>query len=193
MIVISKEKAVKNETAIMRHLLQYDILLHIRRPMISSSAFESLIQAIGIEQLDKLVSHQQHDLAAEMGFTRLHFNSQDRKKGLHVKYQGTLICSTSTHSIAEFNSLDDSWDYAFLSPFYPSISKQGYGEGSAILKELPRRTNQNCKLIALGGIHKDNLQDALDAGADDVAMLGSIWQAENPVSSLASCLSKIEL
>lgn len=193
MVVIISEQVVENEIETMRQLLQQDILLHIRRPFISPSEFESFTKELGSEYLHRLVVHQQHALAVKLGISRLHFNSSDRKNGLHLKYQETFICSTSTHSIAEFNSLGAHWSYAFLSPIYPSISKQDYGLGNAVLKELPQRTNHSCKLIALGGIHKDNIQEALDAGTDDVAMLGCIWQAKDPVSYLESCLMKVEL
>ncbi|HJY12596.1 MAG TPA: thiamine phosphate synthase, partial [Flavobacterium sp.] len=95
--------------------------------------------------------------------------------------------STSTHSIEDFNSLEKEFEYAFLSPVFKSISKEEYYPEKDLFKALALRTNTNTKVIALGGIDSENIKKTLENGFDDVALLGSIWNNDNPVKQFKLC------
>jgi thiamine-phosphate pyrophosphorylase len=80
-----------------------------------------------------LVLHHHYDLGKDYGISRFHFREEDRKGGYKSFMNGNQI-STSVHDITTFNALGKEWEYAFISPFFPSISKKGYGEDSTVIE-----------------------------------------------------------
>ncbi|WP_431243985.1 thiamine phosphate synthase [Flavobacterium sp. P21] len=95
--------------------------------------------------------------------------------------------STSTHSIADFNSLKNDFDYAFLSPVFKSISKDNYEPKIDFFEEIKLRTNHETKVVALGGIDSNNIQTTLKNGFDDIALLGAIWNNKKPLTEFKLC------
>ncbi|MBK1895019.1 thiamine phosphate synthase [Chryseobacterium paridis] len=187
-IVISPEEILPNEVDIVNEMFQEGLeLFHIRKPFISDQEMILFLDQINESFHSQLVMHGHFELAGEYGISRLHIRENDRINGLHAMYAENYLTSTSVHNINAFNALEKDWEYAFLSPFFPSISKQGYGEASTILEEVRMRHNQNVKLIALGGIQEENVERALHSGAEGVALLGAIWQNEQPVSVFHKC------
>ena len=90
--------------------------------------------------------------------------------------------STSFHALEQ---LAQPWgsalSYAFLSPIFDSISKAGHsaaefdrGQLSTALAAAP------IPVMALGGVMADNIKEARRMGFDGVAVIGSVWQADDP-------------
>lgn len=195
MIVITNPFFVKNEIDILHSLFEEGLsLLHIRKPDFSELEISQFIQQIKSGYRNKLVLHNHHSLAEDFGINRLHFSEKERKsnridparfsKPCRYKYESI---STSTHSIEDFNSLENDFDYAFLSPVFKSISKENYHSEIDLSEEIKKRTNYKTKLIALGGIDSENIQETLKAGFDNIALLGSIWKNENPLKQFKLC------
>lgn len=181
MIVITNPTAVTNEINILHSLFENGLeLLHIRKPDYSEAEMVSFLTSIGSDFRNQLVLHSHHHLANSFGINLLH-NPKD------VKEIDNPVFSTSTHSIAEFNALENNYSYAFLSPVYPSISKQGYHSEIDLCESVKERTNFNTKLIALGGISAENISETLQKGFDDVALLGTIWNSTNPLEIFKLC------
>lgn len=181
MIVITNPTAVRNEISIIHYLFENGLeLLHIRKPDYSEAEMVSFLTAIGSDSSKQLVLHSHHHLADYFGINRLH-SPKDVKKIVNP------IFSTSTHSIAEFNALEENYSYAFLSPVYPSISKQGYTPTENHLEAIKKRSNFNTKLVALGGITAENIAETLKKGFDEVALLGTIWNSTNPLENFKKC------
>ena len=186
MIVISNPIAVANEIKLIHALFEEGMeLFHVRKPEFSEEEMKTFVAAIGLEYKDKLVLHSYHDLAENFGINRIHFSSINRPDNFQ-KAEGFSI-STSTHSIEEFNALSDTFDYAFLSPVFKSISKENYEPNVNWSTEIKKRTNFKTKLIGLGGIEPDNISQSLQFGFDDVALLGTIWHTENPIQNFKLC------
>jgi thiamine-phosphate pyrophosphorylase len=95
--------------------------------------------------------------------------------------------STSVHTIEDFNTLDDSFDYAFLSPVFPSISKENYTSKTDLFVEIKKRENLRTQLVALGGMDSNTINQTLENGFDKVALLGTIWNSETPIKNFKSC------
>jgi len=191
MIVISNPVAIENEIKIIHSLFAEGLeLLHIRKPHFSKTEMESFVSEIGLEFRNRLVLHQHHDLAEEFRINRFHFSENDRVKLFATtdRFQKPVGCiSTSTHSIGDFNALDAVFDYAFLSPIFPSISKLNYLPETDAFEAIKKRTNFSTKLIALGGISSENIQQTLQNNFDDVALLGTIWNSKNPLENFKKC------
>lgn len=181
MIVITNPTVVTNEIDIILSLFENGLkLLHIRKPDYSEAEMVSFLTAIGSYFRNQLVLHSHHHLANSFGINRLH-NPKVTKDITNA------VFSTSAHSITEFNALENYYSYVFLSPVYPSISKQGYCSEENILESVKNRTNFNTKLIALGGISTENIAETLKKGFDEVALLGTIWNSTNPLENFKRC------
>ncbi|UTN05908.1 thiamine phosphate synthase [Flavobacterium bizetiae] len=187
MIVITNPSAIANEISSIDSLFKEGLsLLHIRKPHFSAIEMAQFIHQIKPEYRDRLVIHQHHDLAEDFGIHRIHFSEKNRENSFSIRSDQKTF-STSTHSIEDFNSLENDFDYAFLSPVFTSISKENYHPKTNLFEALQSRTNHNTKVIALGGIDSKNIQKALENGFDDVALLGSIWNNENPIKQFKLC------
>ncbi|WP_404984666.1 thiamine phosphate synthase [Chryseobacterium sp. M5] len=190
-IVISPEEIVLNETEIINKLFQEGLdLLHIRKPFIVQNEMKDFIQKIDSKFHSQLVLHSHYDLAENFNISRFHFREIDRKNGLSQSFTDKII-STSAHDIETFNELNEEWEYAFISPVFPSISKKGYGENSNILNDIKKRDNSNVKLIALGGINENNINQVFDNNVDGVALLGVIWESDKPLNVFKKCSQNI--
>lgn len=176
-IIISNPVSLPGETAIINELFDDGLeLLHVRKPGYPEPEYRSLIENIKPVFHKRLVLHQFHAIAEEFDIHRLHFPEQQCRETTDWEQYSRFILSTAVHSIEDFNALPDWFEYAFLSPVFPSISKVGYVSEKNLLEEVKKRTNFHTKLVALGGIAFENGQRAIENGFDNVAMLGAIWE-----------------
>ena len=195
MIVITNPSEVKNETNIIHSLLEEGLsLLHIRKPDFSETDMAKFLHEIKPEYRNRLVLHSHSDLAEDFGINLIHFSEKTRKSAVTIPigFPKPYRFTTSTHSIEDFNALEN-FDYAFLSPVFTSISKENYHPEIDLFEALKFRTNTNVKVIALGGIDSQNIQKTLKSGFDDVALLGAIWNNENPIKQFKLCQKIVRL
>lgn len=187
-IVITPELKVRNEINTINQMFLDGLdLLHIRKPHMAQQEMIDYLSKIDALFYPQLVLHTHYDVGRDFGISRFHFREIDRLEEKHRSFTGENIISTSVHDITTYNALEREWEYAFVSPFFPSISKKGYGENSTVLESIKHRKNPDVKLIALGGIDLAHIQEALDAGADGVALLGTVWGSEEPINTFKKC------
>ncbi|MDR6460974.1 thiamine-phosphate pyrophosphorylase [Chryseobacterium vietnamense] len=187
-LVITPELMVPKETDHINHMFQEGLdLLHIRKPWLSQNEMNEFITQIDEDFYPQLVLHTHYDLGKEYNISRFHFREIDREQGKYKSFAGENNISTSVHDITTYNTLDKEWEYAFISPFFPSISKKGYGLNSTIQEEIKHRNNPDVKLIALGGIDQDNIHEVFEANVDGAALLGAIWESEKPLKVFEKC------
>jgi len=188
MIVISNTDEIMNEINSIHALFENGMeLFHIRKPDYSKDKLQSFISKINSKYHSKLVLHQHHELIKEFQIKRLHFTEKDRLTIPDRFQKPVRYFSTSVHSITDFNDLPNDFDYAFLSPIYPSISKENYGPTKNAFEEIKKRTNWHTKLIALGGISVNNIEKTINNGFDDIALFGAIWTSKNPIENFKKC------
>lgn len=187
-LVITPELIVQNETNLINQMFQEGLdLLHIRKPWISRNEMIEFITQIDEPFYTRLVLHTYYDLGKELTISRLHFREIDRQEEMYKSFVKENAISTSVHDIKTYNTLEKEWEYAFISPFFPSISKKGYGLNSTIKEEIKHRNNSDVKLIALGGIDQDNIHEVFESDADGAALLGAIWESEDPLKVFKKC------
>lgn len=192
-IVLTAEQTVSNEHEILRQLFEAGLeRFHIRKYWLSETEMKQYLDAIDPVYRQHLVLHSHYHLAKDYGINRLHFREEDRQAGRHTDYTNEYNLSTSVHDMVAFNGLGKEWQYAFLSPMYPSISKQGYGTAHTALSTLSQRNNALCQLIGLGGIDASNFSEVISSGANGIALLGSIWQAPDPAVAYKTIQSAYE-
>lgn len=190
-LVITSETTVQNEAEIINQMFQEGLdLLHIRKPMMNEEEMQNFLSGIHEEFYPQLVLHK-YDNLSDYRISRFHFRESDRIEGKCKSYPEGSIISTSVHNIQTFNALEREWDYAWISPFFPSISKKGYGEHSTVIGDIKYRNNHDVKLIALGGINEKNIREIFENGVDGAALLGGIWQSDEPVNSFKKCRKEV--
>lgn len=187
MIVITNPSPIANEIGIIDSLFEEGLsLLHIRKPDFSEVETAKFIHQIKHEYRGNLVLHNHHEIAADFGINRIHF-SETARKTIGSRVISNMLLSTSTHYIEDFNALENIFEYAFLSPVFPSISKENYSSQTNLFEAIKQRENFNTKMVALGGIYWGNVEKPLQSGFDDVALLGTIWNSPNPIKNFKLC------
>ncbi|WP_250252751.1 thiamine phosphate synthase [Chryseobacterium sp. Marseille-Q3244] len=193
-LVITPETIVPNESEIINQMFHDGLdLLHIRKPWTSLQEMTEFIDSIDPSFYAQLVLHNHYELGKNYGISRLHFREEDRKVRRYKPFINGNTISTSVHEITTYNALEKEWEYAFISPFFPSISKKGYGIDSTVIESLKQRNNPDVKLIALGGIDSHRIQEVFDLGVNGVALLGAIWESDEPIHVFRKCRDKVLL
>ncbi len=177
--IITPPEDTINELLIVNELLKFEnVTLHLRKPDYTYQEMSNYIKKIDLELRSKVVIHSHHQLINDFSIKGIHF-TQKNKHTLHE--YGHLKCSKSisTHSVNEILLLNYHFDYYFLSPIFKSISKPNYGGNTFdfIALETFLKNNNNLKIVALGGVCKENIKQAFNIGFKHVALLGSFWQA----------------
>lgn len=192
MIVITNPIPTTNEIDTIHSLFENGLeLLHVRKPDFSEAEMKSFLSEIKSDWRKQLVLHSHHQLAVTFGINRIHFTEKTRvetSEEILKNWEKTgFILSTSIHQMPDFEELSAVFDYAFLGPVFESISKLNYISNLDFKKELKQRKNYKTALVAVGGITSDSIKTALEYGFDDVALLGSIWNSNNPIENFKSC------
>ncbi|CAN1559278.1 ThiE Thiamine monophosphate synthase [Flavobacteriaceae bacterium] len=192
MIVITSPIPINNEISTIHSLFENGLeLLHIRKPDFSEAEIKFFLSKIKLNYRQRLVLHSHHQMALEFGINRIHFTEKTRAETSEENLKDWKVkefkLSTSIHQIMDFEKLPNVFDYAFFGPVFESISKQNYFSNLDFKKELQQRKNNKTSLVALGGITPDNIKTALEYGFDDVALLGNIWNNNNPIENFKLC------
>lgn len=130
----------------------------------------------------RIVLHDHYELIHEFDLKGRHFNTRNDR--------GDYTFSTaSMHSFEEIEMFGKDYDYVFLSPIFNSISKEGHNskfEDEDLLSFLAKE--HETKIVALGGVESSNIDHCFNIGFDGVALLGSIWNSEDPIKAMNEIL-----
>lgn len=180
LIVITTPRFFQGEELILTRLLKEGLEhLHIRKPGCDSEALAALIKNIPAKYYPRIVLHDHFEIALELNLGGIHLNS--RNKEIPAGFNGSI--SRSCHSLQEIQDMSESetYNYIFLSPICPSISKEGYGSGfpMEVLTEASAKSIINKKIIALGGMDQTTIPAIKPLNFGGVAVLGGLW-GKNP-------------
>lgn len=191
-IIISPETNYLDESAWVVKLFEAGLArFHLRKPGMNDAALSEYIQEIPSVWRTHIVLHQAYDLVNEFGLCGWHFKDDEEQLERACYWQdersdGQSI-SGSVHRLGNLDSSLNQWDYLFLSPVFPSISKDGYEPSwdSAQLTSALVEFKRVCTtpLYALGGVEPSTINRCSEMGFDGVALLGAIWQSSNPLES----------
>lgn len=188
LIVISDSEFKPGEAGVINELFRAGLdLFHIRKYGADEQALLELIGGVDAEYREKLVLNHHHALGKKWGLKRFHYSERDRMDWEERKWSGQqsgYSYSTSVHSLEAYNALPVHFSYAFLGPVFDSISKPGY---QAVSFDFSKKVDLSVKLIGLGGIGAGNVKQVLEMGFDGAALLGTIWNSEDPITELKNC------
>ena len=176
LIVISHSEKFKDEIDHFENLINEGVdFLHLRKPSLSRSELEKLILEIPFSLRKKISIHNHFDLAEKYDLGGIHFTEKS-KQFLSEFSDSEFRISVSSHSFEDIKVLPDFVNYTFLSPVFDSISKQNYnGIFNSEKTKSFLETNFPFKVLALGGISKENIFQVKNLGFDGAALIGSVW------------------
>lgn len=149
-------------------------LIHIRKPESKAEELERLIMSIPSEYYPRLVLHDHHELAMKYHLHGVHLNGRNPQPPMG--WEGSV--SKSCHSLEEVKEWKGKCDYVSLSPIFDSISKQGYHAAfsSTEIEEARRVGIIDKKVLALGGVTFNKIDDVLRMGFGGGMILGDAWK-----------------
>lgn len=166
--------------------------LHLRKPFFSLSDYRNFLNLIDKKLHSGISIHHHFSLLNEFPGLSAHITAQVRKEGKFtesINLSKPSMLSASFHSWNEIEENPYPFDYVFISPVFNSISKRGYKSAidlSAIGHVKQKMSLQNKKvpsIVALGGVNAVNMGILQQSGFDGAAVLGAIWEAEDPIAS----------
>ena len=178
MIVITSPEFFPGEASLINRLMALGIdRLHLRKPGASADDHRRLLQEIEPRWYRRVVLHDCHELVAgeESPLGGIHLNSRNPHARLLSAGQ-TL--SASCHSLDELRQRLPQLDYAFLSPVFNSISKQGY-HAAYTPEELQTAASEGLigsRVVALGGVDMERIPQLAEWHFGGAAFLGDIWK-----------------
>lgn len=159
-------------------------IVHIRKPLDRADQLarleqlvklQRLIQALPSELYPRLVLHDCFKLAMKYNLRGIHLNSRNAQPP--EGYKGAV--SISCHALNELAECrKQSYVYMSLSPIFDSISKPGYNSAFTAeqIAEARRQGLIDERVMALGGITFDKIDDVLKMGFGGAMILGDAWK-----------------
>ncbi|WP_187261695.1 thiamine phosphate synthase [Pontibacter beigongshangensis] len=181
LILITTPVPFAGEIPLVCQLLELGLeTLHVRKPGFSYREMRDYLNEIPLPYHRRLMLHSHHELAQEYQVKGLHFPEAARTGTANMPKQ-QLLFSTSFHTLEELQQPQPLFDYAFLSPIFNSISKEGYQAAFATADLEHALQCAKLPVVALGGVSMDNLAVVREMGFAGAAVLGAVWQAVEPV------------
>jgi len=178
LIIITTDELFEGEAEPLNLLFERGLeTLHIRKPKASSNATKSLIDTIDAAYHPRIVLHDHYELTDCYHLQGIHLNNRNPEAPTRIINNKNPTISRSCHTITELEDSIRSFHYVFLSPVFDSISKFGYKQRFS-RDDLFQANSQgiiNKRVIALGGIHAENISEIRRYGFGGVAMIGAVW------------------
>ncbi|MDR1884528.1 MAG: thiamine phosphate synthase [Prevotella sp.] len=173
LIVVTSENIFEGEADLLNRLFERGMdVLHLRKPSASEDEIRKLLLQTDRKFHDRIVLHDRFALTGSFCLKGVHLNSR------HPVRPQTPVSSLSRscHSLGELVDIAG-FDYVFLSPIFDSISKAGYTQAFTEEELLEAKAGEliNDKVIALGGVHIENIPVAKGYGFGGVAVSGALW------------------
>jgi thiamine-phosphate pyrophosphorylase len=191
MILITNPQQVPNETEIINALFEEGLeVLHLRKPGFDQVQMRKFISKIDQQFHSRIMIHGHYELLDVYPLKGLHFT--EKTKHMLPDYDRVQCTkSLAVHELAELRSVRPTVDYIFLSPLFPSVSKEGYSkQWNFDDLKLKLEKTHSFSIVALGGIALKNIKTVKELGFQDFALLGSIWE---PVKSGCSMKQVIDI
>lgn len=174
-VVISSPEFFAEEHEIINELFKNGLqIFHLRKPGQQKEKILELLNKINPENFSGIVLHQNYEVREAYNINKVHFNELTRRAEAGKELLPGIMYTTSIHNKEEINKNLNGFEYCFLGPVFDSISKTGYLKmNDADISNINRNTN--CRILAIGGIDKDNIKKVQELGYDGAALLGSVW------------------
>lgn len=190
-IVITPPQTVAHEIATIHALFENGLpLLHIRKPDFSFDEMGVYLRQISSQWHGQIVLHQHFEWVKRLQLRGIHLSEKIRReeKADVLKQYAFFEQSTSVHHLEDLIAEAADFDRIFISKLFESISKK---EAASIdLNALKTAIEENDlqNVIGLGGISNAHLASLTQLGLKGIALLGAIWESQEPVAVLRNFL-----
>lgn len=175
--LITPEVNLENEQALLyaMYLENPEVLIHVRKPKSSKEEVDKYLDGFPKDIRNQIVIHNYVEAKEKFGLRGVHLSER------YWSVNGfSLPClSLAIHSLSDLTNSSNS-DYSFLSPVFDSISKKHHKARFSNKKLENTLFKINKKVIAVGGINKENIQKAKDLGFSGIGVLGAVWEQDSP-------------
>ncbi len=157
-------------------------------------ALASEISEIASEKGANLIINDRVDIALAVDADGVHLGW----KSLGIEIVRTMIgqdklIGFSAHNLQEAEKAENSGaDYVTISPIFDTAYKDYFIEPLGTEKIGKIKEEIDIPIIALGGISENNVNNALEKGADGIAVISAILQSENPRQSASRLYKEIK-
>ncbi|WP_303315366.1 thiamine phosphate synthase [Flavivirga abyssicola] len=193
-VLIAPETDIHNEILILNQLFEAGLeYYHLRKPEKNYQEHCTYLNQIDVKYHNRIVVHYFHELINTYNLKGIHFQEQKRRdhidnpgqyfKGLNM-YGKTI--SSSFHEPDDLANCEFEFDYHLLSPVFSSISKKGYEGRGFDVNHIDKR------IIGMGGVTTDNLNEFNALGFKGVGVLGGIWNNNKPLEVLKKMKNHFE-
>ena len=136
-----------------------------------------------------LIINDRVDIALAVEADGVHLGWQSLPLDIMRKLVGfEKLIGVSTHNRQEaLQARNCGADYITFGPIFETPTKAGLLKPTGVEEIQKLKSEINIPVIALGGINEKNVETVLNGGADGIAVISSIMQAENPEDA-AKCL-----
>ncbi|TGV01049.1 thiamine phosphate synthase [Flavivirga rizhaonensis] len=194
-VLIAPETDLLDEILTLNQLFEAGLeYYHLRKPEKNYQEHCDYLNQINVKYHNRIVVHYFHELINTYNLKGIHFQEQKRRnhiednpgqyfKGLNM-YGKTI--SSSFHEPEDIDNCEFEFDYHLLSPVFSSISKEDYEGRGFDVNHIDKR------IIGMGGVTTDNLNEFNALGFKGVGVLGSIWNNNKPVEVFKKMKSRFE-
>lgn len=182
LIVLSCEDGETNELLRLEQMFRGGLeLFHLRKPDWNIDQTRSFLSMLDPRFLDRVVLHDHYALSEEFPVRGIHRNARNGEAWDHYRDKASHR-SVSCHSMKELLDLrSGEFEYAFFSPVFASISKEGYVPLYTHEEIVKGIRQAQVPVIALGGITDNRVQVCAEMGFAGVAVLGMVWESPDPL------------
>lgn len=190
-IVITPPQTVAHEIATIHALFENGLpLLHIRKPDFSFDEMGVYLRQISSQWHGQIVLHQHFEWAKYLHLRGIHLNEKirrDEKENLLKQYP-FFEQSTSVHQLEDLIAEAADFDRIFISKLFDSISKKEAASIDLNALKATIQENDLQNVIGLGGICDQHITSLTQLGLEGIALLGAIWESQEPVAVLRNFL-----
>ena len=121
------------------------------------------------------------ELAMAVQADGIHLGQDDMRPGALPDYFDNKIVGLSVRDGAELAASDlGNVDYIGTGPIFPTLSKDDAGEATGVsgLKSMRDKIGE-LPMVAIGGITENNYHECIENGADGIAVISAISEADD--------------
>ncbi|MDG6027492.1 MAG: thiamine phosphate synthase [Candidatus Brocadia sp.] len=140
-----------------------------------------------------LIINDRVDIALAVEADGVHLGWQSLPLPVVRRLAGTKrLIGVSTHNREEaLQAQSCGADYITFGPVFDTPSKAGLLKPTGVAEIQKLKREIHIPVVALGGINKDNAGSVLRNGADGIAVISSIMNADNPEGTARGLFNKI--
>lgn len=168
--------------------------VQLRAKTLDARAFAELARitvALGDERKCKVLINDRIDIALVSGAAGVHLGQTDLPIGVAREIAPHLVVGVSTHEVGEAREAARAGaDYIGFGPIFETATKSDalQRRPAGLLTEV--RASVDLPIVAIGGITPETAPGILAAGADSVAMIGALANADDPASTARALLGR---